>query len=115
MQQTETNHPITELADALDNLDWKFDEVCAAEKVLAEAKSKYQQARQRAQAAYMPAFSAAEQMGEKIGSNFQRGTSLITFDEEGVVSVAPFECQYTFQLKKMLEPKTPPAGEQTTA
>lgn len=115
MQQTITDNPIAELAEALEKLDFEFDQVRYAEKALAEVKAKYESARQRVSQAYMPAYEAAEQMGEKLGSHFQRGKSLITFDEEGCISVVEFECQYTYQLRKWLEPKPQAADPQDGA
>ena len=115
MQQTDTKHPIAELADALEDLDFAFDQVSYAEKTLAAEKAKFEAARKRASQAYMPAYEAAEQMGEKLGSHFQRSKSLITFDEENHVTVVEFDCQYTFQLKQWLEPKPPAADDNYNA
>ncbi|BBN53316.1 hypothetical protein TRE132_14410 [Pseudomonas chlororaphis subsp. aurantiaca] len=113
MQQTETKHPIAELVEALEDLDQESTLVRLAKADLAKANAQFETARQRASRAYFPAFEAAAQMGESIGSTFQRSDSLITFDEEGGVSVAPFDCKYIFELKQMLQEKTPQEGKQS--
>ncbi|WMR35711.1 hypothetical protein [Metapseudomonas otitidis] len=103
--QKETKHPIAELVEALEDLDFKFEQVRYAEKAFAEAKAKFLGAKRRAEQAYQPAFVVAEQMGEQLGNHFQRSKSLITFDDDCGVTVVEFDCQYTFQLRQWLEPK----------
>jgi len=108
-QQCELN-PLSELAQAIREIDFKMDEIERLEKMLSAERMKLVAAKDIARKTYGPACTEAQNLGCEIPSSYHFGDTLIRFDDEShEVNVERTKIGSTFELTRLVE-KTPEAS-----
>lgn len=104
MEQQTTQNPLLELAYAIGEIDQVMEELERLERDVVAARSRLTKTKSVAQKAFGPACTEAHHLGHEIPYAYQRGDTLIRFDEEShEVELERLKIGTDYELKYLLE------------